>query len=132
MKTEVESQTDPGDRYQYHIHCPYAEADGKIEAVHSDPGPEFSRGFTTYCNDEKIVKLQGEVDRHTASAMCEGLNGILQQRAAAMISHATDGDERLTRLIRGEATMKNHLMTWISLLHHLRGTRMRNHLWKIL
>jgi hypothetical protein len=69
----IQAKTDPGDKTGY-----------KIQQIAHDPGMEFKGA----CQDEmarrKIVRREGEVDRHADNALVENRNQRLQNTATAM------------------------------------------------
>jgi len=70
----IQAKTDPGDKTGY-----------KIEQVAHDPGPEFKGACQDEMGRRKIVRREGEVDRHCDNALVENRNQRLQNTNEARL-----------------------------------------------
>ena len=73
----VQSKTDPGNKTNY-----------KIEQVAHDPGSEFKGACQEELATRKIVRREGEVDRHQDNAVAENRNQKLQNIGTAIAIQA--------------------------------------------
>ncbi len=81
MKARIEAATDPGGIKGY-----------KIQTLRHDPGTEFQGATKQLIQEHNLIDRQGEVDRHTDSAIIENRHKMIQHMGAAMSLTAFEGE----------------------------------------